>query len=64
MPQVKLPQSQGIVPQLSFHLQAVKIHRNVERGYQVFTVKNPVSRLHIQQLDGENVSRVLKLIER
>ena len=55
MPQVVLPQAQGIVPQLPFHVQAVKIHRNVERGNYIFAVKNSVSRFDVQQFDGKNI---------
>jgi hypothetical protein len=63
MPQVKLPQAQRIVPQLPFHSQAVKIHRNVERGNYIFAVKNSVSRFNVQQFDCENIGRMVKLVE-
>ena len=63
MPHVVLPQAQRIVAQLPFHLQAVKIHRNVERGNYIFAVKNLVSRFHVQQFDGENIRRMVKLVE-
>jgi hypothetical protein len=63
MHQVVLPQAQRIVPQLPFHVQAVKIHRNVERGNYIFAVKNSVSRFNVQQFDGENIGGMVKLVE-
>jgi hypothetical protein len=63
MHHVVLPQAQRIVPQLPFHVQAVKIHGNVERGNYIFAVKNPVSRFNVQQFDGENIGGMVKLVE-
>jgi hypothetical protein len=63
MHQVVLPQAQRIVPQLPFHVQAVKIHGNVERGNYIFAVKNSVSRFNVQQFDGENIGGMVKLVE-
>ena len=59
MHQVMLPQAQGIVPQLPFHVQAVKIHRNVQRGHYIFAEKNPVSRFDVQQFDGKNIGGIV-----
>src|SRR5208283_2496412 len=46
-----------------FHLQAVEIHRHVNRGHQTFAVKNSMSRFYIQQFDGENIGGIAKLVE-
>jgi hypothetical protein len=63
MHHVVLPQAQHIVPQLPFHLQAVKIHRNVERSNYIFAVQNSVSRFDVQQFDGENIGGMVQLVE-
>jgi hypothetical protein len=63
MHHVVMPQAQRIVPQLPFHLEAVKIHRNVERGNYLFAVKNSVSRFNVQQFDCENIGGMVKLVE-
>jgi hypothetical protein len=63
MHHVVLPQAQRIVPQLPFDVQAVKIHRNVERGNYIFAVKNPMSRFDVQQFDCENIGGMVKLVE-
>src|ERR1035441_4195122 len=59
-----LPQPQPICAEFAFDLQLMIAKRHSDSRQEFFAEKHFVARLHIQQFNGENISRVLQFIHR